>query len=289
MWSIGIYGGDSPFHLAPIAGVSNPVLTRQNVSDAPAKFVADPFMILVDGKWHMYFEVLNSETNKGEIGLATSHNGFDWTYQQIVLTEEFHLSYPCVFEWKNDYYMIPETLKAQAAGLYKAEHFPNRWSYVGPLVKGDCADPSIFYFDHKWWMFTCPLPYQHNELRLYFAEDLTGMWEEHPQSPIIEGNKRAARPAGRVIILNDKIIRFAQDCVPEYGSQVRAFEIFRLTTTDYIETEHPSSPVLTASGNGWNSLGMHHIDSHLLPDGRWIACVDGFGEYRNLTESSQTG
>src|SRR5436190_23412276 len=98
MWSVGIYSGDSPFHLTPIAGISSPVLTRQNVSDVPAKFVADPFMIWADELWHMFFEVLNRETDKGEIGLATSRNGVEWSYQQIVLTEEFHLSYPYVFE-----------------------------------------------------------------------------------------------------------------------------------------------------------------------------------------------
>src|SRR5947207_3158598 len=133
MWSIGIYSGDSPFRMTPITGKHNPVLTCQDISSVPAKFVADPFMVWAGGLWHMFFEALNGETNKGEIGLATSNNGFDWTYQQIVLTEEFHLSYPYVFEWENEYYMIPETLKAEAASLYKAESFPTRWSYLGPL------------------------------------------------------------------------------------------------------------------------------------------------------------
>ena len=288
MWSIGIYTGSSPFCMTPATEARNPVLPRNDIRDVPAKFVADPFMISVGELWYMFFEVLNEATDKGEIGLATSHNGFDWTYQQIVLTEEFHLSYPYVFEWKDEYYMIPEALKAGAAGLYKAESFPTGWRYHGPLVKGNCADPSILYFDHRWWMFICTLPYQHNELRLYSAEELTGEWIEHPKSPIISGNKRTARPAGRVVIFNDKIVRFSQDCIPEYGTQVRAFEISRLTTEDYAETEHPESPILTATGRGWNGFGMHHIDLHLLSDGRWIACVDGFGEYRNLAERSQT-
>jgi hypothetical protein len=278
MWSIGIYTGKSPFHLVPASGVCNPVLTRADITGTPATFVADPFMILVDNLWYMFFEILNQQTNMGEIGLATSHNGIDWQYQQTVLSEAFHLSYPYVFEWKGEYYLIPETLKAEAVSLYKAQSFPTHWSYVGSLVKGSCADPSIFRFDNRWWMFLCSLPYQHNELRLYHAEELTGSWQEHPKSPIVKDNKRIARPAGRVLILDDKVIRFSQDCIPQYGTQVRAFEISKLTTTHYVETEHASSPVLTASGSGWNSLGMHHIDAHLVHDGQWIACVDGFSE-----------
>ncbi|MBC7911253.1 MAG: hypothetical protein H7Y30_12175 [Pyrinomonadaceae bacterium] len=276
MWSIGIRAGESPFHLVTPQGIVNPVLTCESVSDVPARFVADPFMVRRDGVWHMFFEVLNEQTNKGEIGLATSDNGLKWKYRQIILTEPFHLSYPCVFEWNEAFYMIPETLKAEAVRLYKADDFPVRWSPVGQLIKAGYADPSIFRFDERWWMFVCSTPYLHDTLRLYFAEDLCGPWAEHPASPIVQGDKRRARPGGRVLVHEDKIIRFAQDCHPRYGAQLRAFEISELTINSYVETEHRDSPVLRASGNGWNGLGMHHLDAHLLPDGRWLACVDGF-------------
>ena len=35
-------------------------------------------------------------------------------------------------------------------------------------------------------------------------------------------------------------------------------------------------PVLGARNDGWNEMGMHHIDPHLLEDGTWLACVDGW-------------
>ncbi len=76
MWSIGIYTGASPFDLQPSAEIRNPVLTRESITDAKASFVADPFMI----RGHMFFEVLNHESNKGEIGLATSSDGRGWKY-----------------------------------------------------------------------------------------------------------------------------------------------------------------------------------------------------------------
>ena len=117
-------------------------------------------------------------------------------------------------------------------------------------------------------------------IHLYFADELLGPWQEHSRSPIVESNKQNARPAGRVVVGDGKIVRFSQDCVPDYGTRVRAFEISRLTTTDYEEAEYHNNPVLTASGHGWNGQRMHHLDPHRLPDGRWIACVDGFGEVR---------
>ena len=78
------------------------------------------------------------------------------------------------------------------------------------------------------------------------------------------------------MVYEEKLVRFAQDCRPVYGSQVRAFEIVELTTTKYKDRELEASPVLGAGIWEWNKSGMHHIDAHLTSDGKWIACVDGF-------------
>jgi hypothetical protein len=271
MWSIAIYNGPTPFDLHPRA----PILTRTHITDIPADFVADPFMLRHNDTWHMFFEVMNTETQRGEIGLATSPDALAWSYHRIVLKEPFHLSYPHVFNWRGDYYMLPETLNAGAVCLYKALDFPFEWSNVARLIETQLADPTIFRFNDLWWMFACSTPYQHDTLRLYFASELTGPWTEHPKSPIIRADKRRARPAGRVVEFHNRLFRFAQDCVPRYGSSVRAFEIAELTTNSYAEVEHDRNPILRASGNGWNAFGMHHIDAHELLDSGWLACVDG--------------
>jgi hypothetical protein len=277
-WSIGIYLGESPFDLLSPAGLINPVITRASVSDVVASFVADPFIIRVHRQWYMFFEVLIRASGKGAIGLAVSPDGIEWEYRQIVLAEPFHLSYPYVFEWRNEYYLIPET--AGSIRLYKASEFPMKWSLVTTLFSANghrYVDASIFRFQEKWWLFTETNPaLKADTLRLYYADDLMGPWLEHPKSPVIEGNAHVARPAGRVLVLNDKIIRFAQDCYPQYGYQVRAFEISGLSTTTYQEREVQDKAILTASGSGWNADGMHHVDPCLTDDRGWVAAVDGW-------------
>lgn len=274
MWSIGIYTGESPYDLKPASQIGNPVLTAAHVTDVPAAFVADPFIIRAN-TWFMFFEVMPLHSDEGVIGVATSRNGFEWQYERVVLREPFHLSYPYVFEWQNTYYMIPETLGANAACLYRADEFPTRWSLAAKLLAGPCADPSIVRCADLWWLFLCSTPYQHDTLRLYFAEQLTGPWREHPRSPIIRADKCRARPAGRILTVNNRPVRFAQDCVPQYGTRVRAFDILELTTTNYAEVENPASPVLQPGNGDWNATGMHHLDAQQQPDGRWLACVDG--------------
>src|SRR5262249_57949194 len=111
-------------------------LTGEAVPDVPAGFLADPFMVRSGGGWHMFLEVMNGRTGRGEIGLAVSPDGLNWKYRQVVLTEPFHLSYPYVFEWRGTHYMVPETYQAGEVRLYEATDFPSRWRRGGTLVRG---------------------------------------------------------------------------------------------------------------------------------------------------------
>jgi hypothetical protein len=277
-WAIGIYTGESPFELSPARKAANPVLTADDVSDVPARFVADPFILQESDAWYMFFEVMNAQTDQGDIGLATSADGLRWTYSQIVLDEPFHLSYPYVFKWQGEFFMVPESRRANSVRLYKSISFPTRWAFVGVLLEGAYGDPSVFCFDDMWWMFVCPTSDENDTLRLYYAADLMGPWIEHPKSPIVEGNANAARPGGRVLVLDGRVIRFAQDDEPVYGNRVRAFEITELTTGSYRETGAGPDPLLGPSGKGWNARRMHQVDLHQIGENRWIACVDGAGE-----------
>jgi len=192
-----------------------------------------------------------------------------------VLDEAFHLSYPYVFKWKDEYYMIPEAHQTGSVRLYRAVDFPLKWVFVRTLIYGSHVDPSVFRYNGMWWMFTGADPVANNVLRLYYAADLMGPWTEHPMSPVIDGDANIARPGGRVLVLDGRIIRYTQDDEPVYGNQVRAFEITELTTASYKERELPESPVLKPGGNRWNRDGMHSIDAHRIADDRWIAAVDG--------------
>ena len=274
-WAIGIYAGDSPCNLVPDPNINNPVLTAKDVTDVRADFVADPFMVQDGDLWYMFFEVLNIDTNRGEIAFATSNDTKQWNYQQVVIAEPFHLSYPYVFKWNDEYYLIPESCEANSIRLYKATSFPDRWTFVKTLLDGsDFIDASILHYNRMWWLFTTSIA--NDNLRLYYAEDLMGDWIEHPQSPVVKNNRQISRPGGKITSFDGKIIRYTQDCEIVYGYQVRAFAITDLTTTSYAEIEVKETPIITASGAGWNKKGMHHVDPHQIDGETWIACVDGY-------------
>jgi hypothetical protein len=272
-WSIGIFSGPKLSILKPVTEM--PVLSAEQVTDIPAEFVADPFMIQVGNTWHMFFEVMNAQTGRGEIGLAKSVGGIRWDYQKIVLSEPFHLSYPYVFAADGEYFMIPESHEANAIKLYRAVSFPTNWEPENTILEGAWVDSSLFFLNSFWWMFTNPVAPANQILELFYAASIIGPWQRHPMSPLVSGNHRIARGGGRVIVQDDRPVRFAQDCFPSYGTSIRAFEITVLNTSGYAERELVGSPILGPGSLPWNHSGMHHIDAHLTSSG-WLACVDGW-------------
>lgn len=275
-WSIGLRAGPAAWSLPETVGVG-PALTAADVSDVPATFVADPFLVREGNAWWMFLEVMNWRSWKGEVGLATSGDGRTWRYEQIVLAEPFHLSYPQVFAADGETWMIPETAADGRVRLYRARRFPHAWEHAADLLEGlPFADATVVQHAGRWWMWVETSGGANDTLRLYAADVLRGPWREHPLSPVVRGDAMLARPAGRVVDVDGRLVRFAQNCRPAYGTDVRAMEITTLTADDYAERPVADVPVLAPSGHGWNAGGMHHVDPVRLDDGTWLAAVDGW-------------
>jgi len=277
IWSISIYDlevqeGSIKSHDRP----GNPVLTAADITNMQARFVADPFLIREQGKFYLFFEILG--VDRGVIGLATSEDGLDWRYERVVLEEPFHLSYPNVFKWEGDYYLVPESVAVNSVRLYRAKHFPADWQYVETIiVDRPLVDPTVFIDQGGLlWLFASSI--DNKDLYLFHADRPEGPWREHPKSPIVRGNSRDARPAGNILDTGERLIRLAQDSQAygeRYGKAVRGFEIMMLTREEYRERPLASNPILEGSGAGWNSEGMHHLSPVPVGDGKWIAAVDG--------------
>ena len=275
-WSIGIYAGPSPFALTPHPAVGyQPVLAAHSLGAIAADGVADPFMVRNGADWLMFFEVENRLSGRGEIGLASSSDAFSWRFEDIVLKEPFHPSYPHVWEFDGRWYMMPEAAASGGVRLYVADSFPFRWKLVREIIRGDLADATPFRHDGRWWIMALEGFRKRDALVIYFADRLEGPWQPHFANPVIERNSRITRPAGRMISIEGSLIRFTQDCEGSYGRLVRAFRVDGLTPHRYAEQSLGGREVIGASGKGWNATGMHHVDAHELGPGQWIACVDG--------------
>ena len=60
----------------------------------------------------------------GYIAVAKNENPLIF---KPILKDKFHFSYPHIFEYNNDIYMIPETYQSLQLRLYKCKDFPYTW------------------------------------------------------------------------------------------------------------------------------------------------------------------
>jgi hypothetical protein len=275
LWTIGVYTGSSPLALRPVTDAANPVLKGSDVTDMNCDTLAHPFLFVKDQHYYVFFTAKDLKSDKGGIGLAESTDGVKWKFRRTIIREPFVLSHPYVFEWQHEYYLMPECHTEKMIRLYKATAFPDEWKYVGKLLEGDdYINPTLAHYKGLWWLFASP---SGNEtLRLFSASDVMGPWKEHPQSPIVKKDLSSGRSAGRPFVLDGTLYRYGQDCRVSYGRAVHAFRITDISPTSYAE-EVVEKPVVEASGKGWNSDGMHHVDAQRLSDGKWIAVVDAVG------------
>jgi hypothetical protein len=273
VWTIGVYAGASPFELSPPSGAKNPIFTAADTGTDALDTFAHPFLVIEGGRFHLFFTAKSSTDGRGVIGRADSADGLAWKYRGIVLREPAVLSYPCVFQWRGNYYMVPESTD-NVVRLYRATQFPEKWEREADLLKADkLVSPTVFPFNDRWWMF---VGVSNATARLFHADALKGPWTEHPRSPIVANDANIARPAGPPIIFEGKLHRIAQDCEPTYGNAVRAFEITTLSATEYAEKAIPR-PLVSATSSGWNAAAMHHVDAQRIGPGRWLAAVDARG------------
>ncbi|KAI4346442.1 hypothetical protein L6164_007337 [Bauhinia variegata] len=295
-WSIGIFYGDSPFSLKPIETmnmwkdgssawpVANPVVTCASVSDAgyPSNFVADPFLFVQGDILYLFYETKNSITLQGDIGVAKSTDkGATWQQLGIALNEDWHLSYPYVFSYNDQIYMMPEGSKKGEVRLYRAINFPLQWTLEKVIIKKPLIDSVLFEYGGKYWLFGSDFSgfgtKKNGQLEIWYSSSPLGPWKSHKKNPIYNVDKSlGARNGGRPFLYNGNIYRIGQDCGETYGRRVRVFKIEVLTTKEYKEIEVPSGFIEPNKGrNAWNGARYHHLDAQQLPSGDWIGVMDG--------------
>ena len=203
------------------------------------RFWADPFPLLHQGSHWIFFE---EKVASAPGHIAVVEVGPDGMIGQprSVLERPYHLSYPFVFAWGGETYMLPETGFNRTVELYRAEDFPTRWSLDRVFFSDVRAvDATLAEIEGRWWMFVniaephAPL---NDELHLYHADTPLGPWAAHPGNPV-KSDVRSARPAGRPFRFGGSWYRPAQDCSGRYGAAIVVNRITRLDEKGFAEEE----------------------------------------------------
>jgi hypothetical protein len=200
---------------------------------------ADPFLWKRDGRNYVFFEQYRFDRRKGVISCLEIDRSGNPGPPRVALERDYHLSYPFIFEWQGQTYLLPETSANRTVELYRAVEFPHQWELDRVLMQDvTLTDATMLQHAGRFWLFASPQGQPHSmndELNLYFADSPLGPWTPHPRNPVV-ADVRRARPAGRLLRVNGGLFRPAQDCSVRYGYALSFQRIDVLTETAYEET-----------------------------------------------------
>jgi hypothetical protein len=224
--------------------------------DDAARYYADPFVFVEDGVAHVFCEEFPYATGKAIISVFTIERDGTIGHPRPVLETRSHLSYPMVFRHDGAIWMIPETSAESRIELYRAEHFPDRWTHAATLVDGVTAsDATLVGFGGRLWIFATIAEAgasTWDALGLFHATAIEGPWSAHPANPVLV-DASAARPAGQMFHRSGRLLRPAQDCRAGYGAALSFCAVERLDTEGFSQRviERFAPPA------AWHAKGMH--------------------------------
>jgi len=209
--------------------------SRNPFSIHPVVIVADPFLFVHKEELYLFYEEQVELTGKGVIKMTKTRDLKNWTKPAVVLQEDFHLSYPNVFEMDGQIFMLPETGDDNSIRLYTPNDDLTQWTFNRTLLTGrHFADSDIVFQNGSYFLFTTDYTDKANILRMYYSEKLDTQWTEHPQSPIATG-KDTGRCGGSIFNFNGKLYRPCQLTQKRYGEGVDLYKITALSKEEYKE------------------------------------------------------
>ena len=212
--------------------------------DNPVKIDADPFLFVHKGWLFLFYEDMHYYGNGGNIAMVKTNDLVHWSKPVNILDDNYHYSFPFIFEDEGNVYLIPETGCNNTVRLYKANNDNlDSFSLVTNIFeqperpKGivyNFCDNVLYKKEGVYYLFTSTWDSIAYKLELYISDKLEGPYKAHPSSPIRYDNKYG-RNGGPLIEHEGKLFRVAQDCEETYGGDVHLLEIDEMTPTSYKE------------------------------------------------------
>ena len=255
-----------PFLLIPTQSSSLSAPLPFSAALSSSSYRPPPYSSSIALPWYLFFEQKNVAVQpaRGELGVAESlDEGASWQYVGEVITDvHCHLSYPFVLYDPQHavYILIPETHELREVRLYTATStaLPLGWKYQrSPLQGAAYVDCSVVWqpSDETWYIFVTVS----NSLQLFYTDDLLmGQWQLHPASPVYQQHRSYGRNAGRPVLFDGIVHRFAQEQTHFYGEGVRVMRINRLSHSRFEETE---MDFMQPTAQSWPHNRLHHVDA----------------------------
>lgn len=204
---------------------------------------ADSIVAEINGKEYLFAEAFDRLRLKGFIAafeLEVTGDVVHCSKPRKVLEEDFHLSFPVIFQQDGQYYMMPESSADNSLRIYRMGADPFEWQLARRIPMENSVDTVIiptqegFYFHNT-------QPHNVETLkgrqRLYFTSDvLTGELEDITDCLEEKDYVLNMRNGGPVYEKNGERLRVCQNSSGEfYGVSYSEYRILELSRERYRE------------------------------------------------------
>jgi hypothetical protein len=202
------------------------------VGSSSRYWYADPFLFENNGELFLFAEFFDNKTDTGKIGFFRYKDG-KFVEPRVVISEDYHMSYPFVFERDGVIYMMPETCLGKKIQLYKAVEFPYKWEKCRTVIDNAEFVDSVIYKDYiisnrRHW----PEDAMSIDLEIFDFE--TG--KPHKLNPI-EVKSYCDRGAGAVFELNGEPVRPVQNAEDKVYGKGMVFKKIKKLDDESFEQE----------------------------------------------------
>jgi hypothetical protein len=248
----------------------------RELPDDGHRFYADPFPAIHRGRTHLFVEDYDHRLGRGVISAVEFDQRGPIGMPHPVLDTGAHASYPFIFSYRDQMWMVPETVAGTTVDLYRATAYPSGWVKEASLLSGIVAsDATLFEHAGCWWMLATvrgEAGSYSDVLHAWSAATPLGPWRPHRCNPVLV-DIASARPAGHVVKRGGRLIRPVQNCTDGYGAALGLAEITRLDD----ETFEQRVDVMLRPGRAWPGRRLHTLNRS-----GWLECIDGSKSLRKF-------
>lgn len=193
-------------------------------------WAADPFVFEHDNTVYLFYEYFDTVLCKGTIAYSTL-DGNRASDPIVILNMPYHLSYPNVFTYNGNIYMIPETGEVNQVQLYVATQFPNQWRLERVLIDNiKACDTCVCQKNGGLYLMPSEMDKELSSEYWCYVRNKLYFWDEKKEVLCIESNLKegdfGVRNGGNFCNLNGKSIRIGQDCTDgKYGKGLVFWEM----------------------------------------------------------------
>lgn len=95
---------------------------------------ADPFLFKHNGTTYLFYECYDRNKEKGCIAYRIVNADLTVSEARVIINEKYHMSFPYIFRYNDNIYVIPETSENKSIQVYKAIDFPDNWELYKTVI-----------------------------------------------------------------------------------------------------------------------------------------------------------